>query len=260
MNVSSYGVAKGINPDDLQRRERRSTVFACVAIGILAGGTALLMYPVVFSTQNPSSDKTLRIAFFGFCGLCVLLTAYIWDRQATITRLRRQMESDRKLIEKVRGQAAAELLRNIPKLGSFQDLLAMECRRTIATFKNLSVLVVTVQSSEESGSPTMQISILGDAAKAISRKLRDQDSTFLLGRVTFGIVLPGVNSAMAEGISARVAEGLADAAGAGGRFSYKLGIVNYPQDASSAHEMERVVNALIPPDNSIGALPEEVLA
>src|SRR5437763_12991317 len=48
-----------VRPGDLERRESQLTVFACVAIGLLAVGTALFMYPVVSS----SADKTLPIAF-----------------------------------------------------------------------------------------------------------------------------------------------------------------------------------------------------
>src|ERR1700688_303274 len=112
-------ITDSINSDVLRRREQHSTVFACAAIGILAGGTALLMYPAVFSQQSPSPDKAVRIAFFGFCGLCVLLAAYIWNSQATIGRLRRQMELNHRQIGEVRKRASVELLKSIPKLGSF---------------------------------------------------------------------------------------------------------------------------------------------
>jgi GGDEF domain-containing protein len=249
----------GINSGDLQRRQRHLIVFACAAIVILAGGSALLMYPAVFAQRGPSPDKALRIAFFGFCGLGALLTAYIWESQATIGRLRRQMESDRRQLEEVRRQASAELLKTIPKLGSFQDLLAMESRRTIAMSENLSIVVVTVQPSEEVSSPSALISILGDASKAIARRLRAQDSIYLLGGTTFGVVLPGVSKAAAQGISARVAEGLGDAAGASSRFSCKINIVSYLEDASSPHDLQEAICALIPSDNSVHSLAEEAL-
>jgi hypothetical protein len=252
-------ITDSINSDVLRRREQHLAVFACAAIGILASGTALLMYPAVFSQQSPSPDKALRVAFFGFCGLCVLLAAYIWNSQATIGRLRRQMESNHRQIGEVRKRASAELLNSIPKLGSFQDLLAMESRRTIAMSDNLSILVVTVQWLQQTSSPTAQISILGDAAKAISRKLRAQDSIYLLGGATFGVVLPGVSKAVAQGISTRVAEGLADAAGASNQFSSKINIVSYLEDASSAHDLQEAICALIPLDNSIPVLAEEAL-
>ncbi len=248
-----------IDSRDLQRRERHLTVFACAAIGVLAGGAALLMYPAVFAQQGPSPDKALRIAFVGFCGLGVLLMAYIWESQTTIGRLRHTIESDRRQVEEVRRQASTELLTAIPKLGSFRDFLAMECRRTIAMSDNLSILVVTVQPSEDVSSPTALISILADASKAIARKLRAQDSIYLLGGAAFGVVLPGVGKAVARGISARVAEGLADAAGASSRFSCKSDIISYPEDASSPHDLQEAICALIPPDDSVPAMVQATL-
>jgi GGDEF domain-containing protein len=248
-----------IGSSDLQRREQHLTAFACAAIAILTGGAALLMYPAVFAQQGPSPDKALLIAFVGFCGLGVLLMAYIWESQTTIGRLRSAIESDRRKTEEVRKQASRELLTAIPKLGLFRDLLAMECRRTIAMSENLSILVVTVQPSEGMSSPTALISILADASKAIARKLRAQDSIYLLGEATFGVVLPGVSKAVARGISARLAEGLADAAGASSRFSCKSDIVSYSEDASSPHDLQEAICALIPPDNSVPAMGQEAL-
>ena len=128
---------------DLERREFQLTVFACAAIAIMGIGSALLMYPVVFlhpgTFQEPG--RNLRIAFFSFCGLCALLTAYVWDTQATIRRLRRQMDMDPQAANTAaRLQASEELLKSIPKLGSFQDQLPMEYRRTTATEQQLSIL------------------------------------------------------------------------------------------------------------------------
>jgi GGDEF domain-containing protein len=234
------------------------TAFACAAIGILTGGAALLMYPAVFA-QGLSPDKAPRIAFVGFCGLGVLLMAYIWESQSTIGRLRRAIESDHRKTEEIQRQTSRELLTTIPKLGSFRDLLAMECRRTIAMSENLSILVVIVQPSKDVSSPTALVSILADASKAIARKLRAEDSICLLGEATFGVVLPGVSKAVARGISARLAEGLADAAGASSRFSCKCDIVSYPEDASSPHDLQEAICALIPPDNSVPSMAQGTL-
>ena len=79
-----------VSPGNLENREVQLSVFVAVTVGVLAVGTAVLMYPTVFSHQN-TGDRTLRIAFFGYCSLCVLLGCYLWDRQATIRLLRRQM-------------------------------------------------------------------------------------------------------------------------------------------------------------------------
>lgn len=249
------------NSADLERREFQMSVFACVAIAIMGIGSAVLMYPVVFNHQGSApDDRNLHIAFFGFCGLCLLLTAYVWDTQATIRRLRRQMELDRKQSTAARLQASEELLKSIPKLGSFQDHLPMEYRRTTATEQQLSLLVVTFQFPAGASSPTGQASILGDAAKAISRKLRDQDSIYVLGPTCFGVILPGLEASAARGLASRIGEGLIDVAGLSARFSYKIDVINYPQNASSAHQLYEAVSALIPPNRSVHELAAEALA
>ncbi len=45
---------------------------------------------------------------------------------------------------------------------------------------------------------------------------------------------------------ARLAEGLADAAGAVPRFASEIKIFNYPQTAATAHELEQAVRSLLP--------------
>jgi hypothetical protein len=240
----------------LERRDRHLAALACLAVLIIAAGTALLMYPLVFLRQDTPSDSTLRIAFAGFCVLCVLLTAYLWDSQATIRRLHRQVELDNNEKLEARQEAYKELLNSIPKLSTFQDRLPMEHWRATATERELSILVVSLQLPADASSGAARISILGDAAKAISRKLRDQDSLYLLGEACFGAVLPGAEATAARSVTSRVAEGLIDTAGVAGRFSHKIDIVNFPQHASSADELQEAVCALIPLDGSKQELAE----
>jgi hypothetical protein len=247
-----------LRASDLERRESQLTLFACITIAILTIGTALLMYPVVFSHQTAAPDKTLRVAFFGFCTLCLLLTAYLWERQSTIRRLRGQMAEDRLRVAEAQQQASTELLKTMPNFGSFQDRLPMEYRRAAATTQNLSVLVTRVILPQGAYAPGAN-SLLADAAKVISRRLRDHDSIYILAPGCFCAVLPGADVAFAQDIYDRVADGLADAAGASNRFSYKIDIVNYPADASSAHELERAVSALMPTDQSLPEMARAIM-
>ncbi len=242
-----------LHVSDLERRESQLTLFGCVAIAILALGTALLMYPVVFSHQTPAPDKTLRVAFFGFCALSLLLAGYLWERQSTIRRLRGQMADERLRVAEAQQQASTELLKTMPNFGSFQDRLPMEYRRSVATTQKLSILVITVMLPE-GGYVGLNNPLLGDAAKVISRKLREQDSIYILAAGCFGVVLPGTDVAFARAVHDRVADGLADAAGASNRFTYKIDILNYPVDAASAHELERAVSTLMPADNSVSEM------
>jgi GGDEF domain-containing protein len=247
-----------LRASDLERRESQLTLFACISIAILTIGTALLMYPVVFSRQTAAPDKTLRVAFFGFCTLCLLLAAYLWERQSTIRRLRRQMAEDRLRVAHAEQQASTELLKTMPNFRSFQDRLPMEYRRAAATTRKLSVLVARIILPEGTYTPGGN-SLLADAAKVISRKLRDDDSIYILAPGCFCAVLPDADMAFARNMHDRVGDGLADAAGASNRFSYTIDIVNYPADASSAHELERAVSALMPTDHSVPEMARAIM-
>ena len=211
-----------INPEHLDRCELQLTILACSTILILGAGLALLMYPVVFSY----SSVVMRNAFYGFCGLSALLAVYLVDRQIMILHLRRQITEADKRAAQTKIEASAELLNAIPNLGSFKDRLAMY-RRAAAADQVLSVLVITVILPDEVSSTPFAISLLSDAAKAISGKLRGQDSLYVLRPHCFGTILPTVSRSVAERISNRVAEGLSDAAGATNRFSCKINIVNW---------------------------------
>ena len=242
-----------IHPDQLDRRELQLILLACSTILILGAGLALLMYPVVFSY----SSSVLRNAFYGFCGLSALLAVYLVDRQVTILHLRRQITEAGTRAAETKIEASAELLNAIPNLNSFKDRLAMEYRRAAAASQVLSVLVITVMLPEEVSSTPFAISLLSDAAKAISLKLRGEDSIYVLRPHCFGTILPTVSRAVAERISNRVAEGLSDAAGATNRFSYKIDIVNWPANAASAHGLQEAVLTLLPADGSMRSMAEE---
>jgi hypothetical protein len=71
------------------------------------------------------------------------------------------------------------------------------------------------------------------------RKLRTDDSLYLLSSCVFGIVLPNTCGADMNRVADRVAEGLADASGAGNNFSFDIQVVNYPEQVSTAYEIER---------------------
>jgi hypothetical protein len=218
-------------------------------VSVLAIGTALLMYPVVFSQQDQPAYRNLRAAFLGFCVLSVLLTAYLWNQQMTIRRLRHRITGSRERMAEAQRQASEALLSTMADFRSFQDRLPMEHRRAMTVSEPLSILVVAVRIPGES-TPSLLTAAVGDAAKAIARKLRKQDSLYLLGTATFAVILPGVNPGVAQKISQRVAEGLSDAAGAGNRFACKLNSVSYPENAATSRELEQAVRAHMSGDKS----------
>ena len=243
---------------DLERREFQLSLFACSAIAVLAGGLALLMYPAVFSGREDSPTTAPQIAFLGFCGLSCLLVAYIVERQVTIHRLRKQMAADRLRATEALKQASADLLSTMPNFNTFEDRLTMEFRRAAAAEHKLSVLVVSIKLHAAFSEQSLGLSALGDAAKAVSRKLREQDSIFILRPAYFGAILPGVDKAGVQRYSARIAEGLSDAAGASDRFSFKIDAISYPEQTSSEHDLELVVAGWLPEAESAGPASKEI--
>jgi GGDEF domain-containing protein len=235
---------------DLERREFHLSLFASFAIFILAAGMALLMYPAVFSSREASQNRTPQIAFFGFCTLSCLLVAYIVNRQFTIRHLRHQLAMDRQRASEALRQSSADLLGTMPNFSTFEDRLAMEFRRAVVADLKLSVVVVAIQLHASLSGLGLDTTTLGDAAKAISRKLREEDSIYILSPGFFGVILPGVDEKAAQRVSARLGEGLRDAAGANDRFSFKINSISYPEQTSSAHDLELVVCGWLPTDGS----------
>jgi len=177
----------------------------------------------------------------------------------TIKRLRHQIGEERRRSSEALKQASADLLGTLANFSSFQDQLAMEYRRAAAGKQNLSVLVITTKVHDVLSEPTLSMSILGDAAKAISRKLREEDSIYILTRGHFGVILPGVDVTAVKRVSARLVEGLTDAAGASNRFSFTVHGITYPEEASSAHDLELAVTGLLPEDSVTQTTKKEVL-
>ena len=232
----------------LDRREMQLILTASLAIIILAGGLVLFMYPVVFPPTAPP-NRPLACALVGFCVLSVLLAGYLVDRQRTIQTLRNQIAEDRMRSSHALKQASADFLQALPNFDSFQDRLPMEYRRAVSAKYDLSVLVVVIQLHTALAESTEAASALGDAAKAIYSKLREQDSVYVFTAGYFGAILPGVGVSVAQKICSRVTEGLIDGAGAAKRFTFKIHTFSYPEQASSAHDLELAVTGLLPEFN-----------
>jgi GGDEF domain-containing protein len=235
-----------IDPLNLNRRQWELWMLALTVILILAVGMALLMYPTALSNDVIVSGTTKRKIFFGFCALSVLLVGYFLDRQIVINQLRQRVAEEHKQVVEIRHEASVDLLATLPGFNVFRDRLAMEHRRAASTHLPLSLLVVQLEPSPQLPDKDEIDTALGDAAKALTRKLRAEDSMFHFHRGVFGILLPGVGTENAYSISSRLTEGLHDASGASTRFLFDVRLINYPEDASSAREMEEAVHSLLP--------------
>ena len=229
------------DPMTLERRDAQLWVLAITMILILGAGTAILMYPMVFTGPAIFAGGIPRNAFFGFCVLCVLLAGYLIDRQLMIRQLRRRLAEEEKQNIRLHHQASTDLLECLPGYCHFQDRLAMEFRRAVTTQQPLSLVVVSLKSAGELSDPHEINTSFGDAAKVLIRRLRRQDSIYLFESGVFGIVLPGATGTEASGIAARLADGLRDASGASDRFLFDLGVVNYPEHVATARQMEQQV-------------------
>jgi len=229
----------------LERREMQTILLACLAIIVSAVTVALFMYPVVFSPTASAISRTMTVASFGFCVLSFLQAMYLVDRQVTIKRLRQQIWEERDTTSKVLKQASVDLFETLGNFSSFQDQLLTESQRAVTYRQNLTVLIVGTQVHEAFSEPSLSRPILGDVAKAISRKLREQDSIYILTYGSFGVILPGVDALAARRVSDRVMEGLTDATGASNRFSFRVDALSCPEQMSSGHELKLAVNELL---------------
>jgi GGDEF domain-containing protein len=246
-----------IDPGSLERRQWHLWLLAMAVMVIFAVGLALLMYPTVFEHPVVLTGPTQRKAFFGFCGLSILVLGYLVDRQFVISDLRKSLAEEQKMIIRVRHEASSDLLETLPGYENFQDSLAMEYRRAVATHHSLSLALVVLKSTRKLADTIEVGTAFGDAAKAMIRKLRGEDSIYHFAPGVFCILFPGVGAADAYEISERLTGGLQDASGASTRFSFDIRIVNYPEHAATAREIQDAVRAVIP-EGALGPLRTEL--
>jgi len=237
-----------VDQQTLERRVLQLSMMAVAMIVILGGGMVLLMYPAVFGKNMGSASPPSRTLFFGFCALCVLLVVYLVNRHFVVKRLRTRLFEEREQMGKLLEQSSGELLGTLLGFSHFQDRLTMDFRRATQTQDPLSVIFVRLELAKPfSYGPQAQVA-LGDAAKVLGRKLRTEDSLYRLSTRVFSIVLPGVDDAAAKQTADRLSDGLAGASGASNRFSTEIEVLNYPQQVTSASEMERHASALVTQD------------
>ena len=229
--------------DRLERRELQLTIMAAVFVFVLASGLAVFMYPLVFVHPDIANRWTLRVAFFGFCALTLLFIGYLLERQSTVRKLKQQILEELERNIELRLQASTDLLHTMPDINHFWDRLTMEYRRAMTMQKNLTLLLVRAKLAGAAGGENA--SALGDAAKAMSRKLRPTDSIYRLSPDLFGLVLPETDTLNAKRIAVRLQEELQSVrAKHGGTF--ESSVHNYPENVQSSHELEDIVKSMLP--------------
>lgn len=243
-----------IELDSLERRERQLTILAAVVVLILAGGMALLMYPLVFVHGEEPAKWPMRFAYFGFCLLSLLIAAYLLDRQRTFRRVKQQLVSELQRNIELRHQADADLLHTIPDLNHFQDRLAMDYRRAAAMERALSLLAVKVSVSSSVKDQTEITALFGEVARAIGRNLRPSDSMYQLATGFFGVVLADTDTPTAKDLTAKL-EPIIRAIAPANKFNFEMFVRNYPDNAKSAHELEQAVSSRLPAEQNWDEVP-----
>jgi GGDEF domain-containing protein len=234
------------DPLNLNRRQWELWVLTLGVILILAAGMALLMYPTAFSNDLVVSGAAKRRLFFGFCALSVLLMGYLLGRQIVINQLRQRVAEERQQVVEIRHAASVDLLTTLPGFDFFRDRLALEYRRAARTHLPLSLLLVPLTPSPQLPDKDEIDTAFGDAAKSLTTKLRAKDSIYHFPPGVFAVILPGVGTEIANRISIRLTEGLQDASRASTRFLFDVRLINYPEHASTAREMEEAARSLSP--------------
>ena len=125
----------------------------------------------------------------------------------------------------------------------------MQFRRAANSAEALSVIVVTLRPSISTSDENETLAAFGAAAKAMSHRLRVEDSIFQLDAGRFGILLPNTDTASANDCAGRLKEGLQGAAGVVARFVFDLRVLNYPEHVGSAHRLNEIVSETIPLTN-----------
>jgi GGDEF domain-containing protein len=248
-----------IDPSSLDRRELQLWILALTMILILSMGVALLIFPMAFSHPVDLTGIPARAIFFGFCALSALVVGYFVDRQMVIRNLRTELDKKKHQVDSIRREASTDLLTTLPGLTIFRDRLAMEHRRATHTRQPLSLLAVELKPSKALiGTGEIEIAF-GDAAKTLMRKLRGEDSIFLLSTGFFGVILPAVTAREAYDVRDHFMEGLHDTAGVSYRFTFGVTVVNYPEHAATAREMEAYIQSCLPPKADNEPLQREQL-
>ena len=244
-----------IDPQTIERREAQLSILAIVVIAVMSIGMAAAMYPLVFAHPNTPETETARRAFYGFCVLSVLMVTYLTNRHVVIRRLRKKIAEGQERIKLIQHQASADLLRTLPGMSQFQDRLTMEFRRCAHTGDRLALLLVLASVNPGIVSEGEITDIFGDLAKALLVKMRKEDAMYGFRPGGFGILVVAPTAAPLAQICERLVQSLKEARQSSSRFTFETRVVNYPEQAKTAWEMEQAVRDFIPVDQAEKTTP-----
>ena len=108
------------------------------------------------------------------------------------------MQPGKKRYKLIQQEASKDFLASLPAIDTFADRLAMEFRRASSAEQPLSFLAVEVKVQPEICNATETTVAYADAGRALLRRIRGEDSLFLLDAGVFGILLPRISTHTAE--------------------------------------------------------------
>jgi len=232
-----------IDPGTLERRAWQLWILALTTILVLATGLAVMMYTIIFSKPVGLSGRTSATLFTGYCVLMPLLIGYLLDRQIVIRQLRHRITEEENHIVDLQHEFRSNFLANMPGLAHFQDRLAMEHRRASRAEQPFSLVIVGVKPFPGLDTPTKDrlADVFGEAAKALTCKLRGEDSIYHFGEGVFGILLPRVPTSIANLAVEQMRKVMREVVSSNSGFEFETRVMNFPDHVASARDMERAV-------------------
>jgi GGDEF domain-containing protein len=239
--VQQMRVFDRVRLQDLDRRGSQLWGLAIVMIVILAIGLALHMLALSSEGGLWLTERAAREGIIAFCVLAVLFAGYLIDRLIVIAHLRRELREERKRNLELRAQGNKELLQTLFGPDQFCDRLSLELQRASKSQQPLSGLTISLEVSHDISEAEEIYSAFGEAVKAMMIKLRGEDSIYQFSSGVFGLLLPSAGLELARSVAVRVADALYEAMGVGKRYSFNIRVTNFPDQAGTADEMERLM-------------------
>jgi len=154
---------------------------------VLASGLAVFMYRS-FSPPGHRNKWTLRVAFFGFCALTLLFIGYLLERQAPSASSSSKFSKSSSAISSCACKPAPTCSR--PCRTSTISGTASPWSIAAPDHAEKSHSAARPRQSRAASNASDNASALGDAAKAMSHKLRPTDSIYHLAPDLFGWFSP----------------------------------------------------------------------
>ncbi|OFV99813.1 MAG: hypothetical protein A3F68_05040 [Acidobacteria bacterium RIFCSPLOWO2_12_FULL_54_10] len=214
-----------LNWDAVERLDWHLWTLSILLIFVLGISLLSFMFPSVFwVTSNSTLDSSQR-AFIGFCTLMGLTLIYLFQRQSTVRKLKRQLYEARVAMATAERVAVADAFLNLPGSDQFHDTLAMEYRRASTLGAHLAGVLLTApkSSSETIGSMTRRIRIT----------LRQGEKMFRISDHSLGIILPKMKLAEVRSFLWQI-ESSAEIS----NLEIETRSTVYPEEVSSLSEME----------------------